>query len=63
VSDPKTTGWWRPRYWLACKLIYAWMRVMPASRYRSELNAALWTLGIKVQAHYAARHCQGQNHD
>ena len=52
MGKPETTlhGFWRPRYWLGTKLLMLGMRVLPASRYRSDLNAALWTVGLKVQA-------------
>ena len=45
---------WRLRYQIARALIHAGLRVMPPSRYRRELNAALWTLGLRVQATVAA---------
>ncbi len=48
-------GFWRQRYWLATKLIMLGMRVMPESRYRSELNAALWILNLKMQATVVAK--------
>lgn len=47
-------GAWRLRYWLARMLINAGRAVMPDCRYKRELNAALWTLGLKVQATVAA---------
>lgn len=63
MSDAEKTtldGWlWRPRYWVARKLIYAGMRIMPECRYRRELNASLWTLGLRVQAHCAGLRAAG----
>lgn len=59
-NQPTLDGWlWRPRYWVARKLIYAGMRIMPECRYRRELNASLWTLGLRVQAHCAGLRAAG----
>ena len=42
------------RYRLARSLIHAGLRVMPAGRARSEINAMLWTWNMKVRATLAA---------
>lgn len=52
---PTTLGLlWHARYWLFRALHSAALRSLPPGRYKSELNAALWTLGLRVQAHWAA---------
>jgi hypothetical protein len=49
-----TQLFWRLRYWLACKLLSTGMVIMPPCRYKTELNAALWVIGLRVQATVAA---------
>lgn len=49
-----TEPFWRLRYWLFRVLMNTAMWVLPQSRYKRELNQLLWTLGLRVQAHWAA---------
>lgn len=44
------------RYRLATWSIRLGLWVMPESRYKRELNKALWVLALHVQAHCAALH-------
>lgn len=46
---------WRLRYYVACCLIAGGLRLMPRCRYRAELSASLWTVGLRVMADDAQR--------
>jgi hypothetical protein len=45
---------WRIRYRTFIILHTAAMFVLPSGRYKTELNSALWSLGLKVQVNYMA---------
>ena len=47
---------WRMRYWLFRKLHTLAMWFLPPGRYKRELNAMLWTMNFRVQAHYVQQH-------
>lgn len=49
---------WTIRHHIARWMIHTALRIMPSGRYRSELNAALWTLGMQVQATVAMHNGQ-----
>lgn len=42
------------RFWLFRPLMTLAMWVLPPSRYKAEMNAVHWTIGLRVQAHWAA---------